>query len=98
MHTVVFTPAARFEMFEAGDWYETESSGLGGRFLLDVNATIMRIAKNPLQFPVMHKHVRRALLEKFPYALMYVIKAGKRVSIICCFHGSRNPVRWQERV
>ena len=61
-HTVVFTPAARFEMFEAGDWYENQSSGLGERFLSDVDETVVRIAENPKQFPVIHTHVRRALL------------------------------------
>ncbi len=85
-------------MFEAADWYENEARGLGERFLLNVDATAVRIAENALQFPVVHRHVRRALLTKFPYLLLYVIEADETVSVISCFHCSRNPMRWQQRV
>jgi plasmid stabilization system protein ParE len=51
----------------------------------------------PRQFPVIYKNVRRALLRRFPYALMFVIEADETLTIIACFHGSRDPALWQKR-
>jgi toxin ParE1/3/4 len=51
-----------------------------------------------LQFPAIHKSVRRALLRRFPYALMFVIETDGTVTVIACFHGSRDPMRWQKRM
>jgi hypothetical protein len=52
---------------------------------------------NPRQFPVVHKNIHRALLRRFPYALMFVIEPEEALTVIACFHGSRDPVHWQQR-
>ena len=39
----------------------------------------------------------RALLRRFPYSLMFVIEADETVTVIACFHGSRDPAHWQKR-
>ncbi len=98
MHPVIFTRAARAELIEAQDWYEIEVPGLGRRFRAAVDAVIERMNANPRQFPVVYKSIRRALLRRFPYALMFVIETDDRLTVIACFHGSRDPARWQERV
>ena len=98
MHRVIFTRAARAELVDAQDWYENEAPGLGRRFRQAVNAVIQRMSANPRQFPVVHKNIRRALLRRFPYALMFVLADDATLTVIACFHGSRDPVRWQERV
>ena len=97
MRPVIFTSAARAEMIEAQDWYENESRGLGRHFRAAVEAAIERIRANPRQFPVIYKKVRRALLSRFPYALMFVVEADNSLTVIACFHGSRDPAHWQKR-
>jgi plasmid stabilization system protein ParE len=84
-------------MIEAQDWYENEVHGLGRRFRVAVEAVIERMSANPRQFPVIYKNVRRALLRRFPYALMFVIEADETLTVIACFHGSRDPQHWQKR-
>lgn len=95
---VILTPAARYELIHAQDWYENELPGLGRRFLAEVEAAIERMQTNPQQFPTIHKNVRRALLRHFPYCLMFVIEPDDSLTVIACFHGSRNPIRWQGRL
>jgi hypothetical protein len=56
------------------------------------------MSANPWQFPVVYKSIRRALLRHFPYALMFVIEADETLTVIACFHGSRDPARWRERL
>jgi plasmid stabilization system protein ParE len=97
-HAVTFTPSARAELIDAQAWYENEAPGLGRRFRAAVHAVIERMSANPRQFPAVYKSIRRALLRRFPYALMFVIEADDTLTVIACFHGSRDPARWQERV
>ncbi|HEX3661873.1 MAG TPA: type II toxin-antitoxin system RelE/ParE family toxin [Acidobacteriaceae bacterium] len=97
-YPVTFTLAARAELTDAQDWYEREVPGLGRRFRAAVDVVIERMAANPRQFPVIHKHVRRALLRRFPYALMFVIEADETLTVLACFHGSRDPARWQKQM
>jgi len=94
---VVFTPAARAELVEAQDWYEAKHPGLGTRFLEEVEATVLRLQENPHEFPVVFRDVHRARLRKFPYGIFFRVEIGALV-VIACFHGSRNPQRWERRV
>jgi hypothetical protein len=55
------------------------------------------MSADPRQFPVVYKRIRRALLRRFPYALMFVIEADEALTVIACFHGSRDPAHWQKR-
>ena len=63
---VIFTPAARAELVEAQDWYESRRPGLGVRFREEVEATVLRLQENPHQFPIVFEDVHRARLRKFP--------------------------------
>jgi plasmid stabilization system protein ParE len=98
VRAIIFTRDARAELIEAQSWYENEAPGLGRRFRAAVDAEVERMRANPRQFPAIHKNIRRALLSRFPYALMYVIEPDEALTVIACFHGSRDPARWQLRV
>ncbi|MBI2440052.1 MAG: type II toxin-antitoxin system RelE/ParE family toxin [Lentisphaerae bacterium] len=88
---------AEAEMAAAFDWYEGRLSGLGTQFLLAVDAALHGIVRNPLQFPLVHKTARRALLRRFPYEVLFVAEV-QRVVVLAVFHVKRNPMRWQERI
>lgn len=94
---VTFTQAARAELIEAQDWYEAEASGLGPRFRAAVAAIVERMSQNPKQFPVVYKNVRRALVRKFPYSLLFLIEEDSLL-VVACFHASRDPWQWHKRV
>ncbi|MFY9746956.1 MAG: type II toxin-antitoxin system RelE/ParE family toxin [Acidobacteriaceae bacterium] len=96
-HPVIFTQPARAELIDAQDWYEKEAPGLGGRFRAEVDAVIQRMSANPRQFPIVYKSIRRALLRRFPYALMFAIEADEKLTVIACFHASRDPAGWRKR-
>ena len=75
---------------------EGEATGLGRRFREAIDALTERMSTNPLQFPIVFKNVRRALLRRFPYSLFFVVE-GDTLLVIACFHASRDPAQWQER-
>ena len=96
-YPVTFTLPARAELIDAQNWYEKEVPGLGRHFRTAVGDVVQRMTANPQQFPVIHKNVRRALLRRFPYALMFIIETDTTLTVIACFHGSRDPAQWQRR-
>lgn len=89
-------PAARAELIEAQDWYESQQPGLGARFRKEVGATVQRMADQPTQFAAVFQDIRRAHVRHFPYGLFYRTEADALV-VIACFHSSRDPKRWQRR-
>ena len=47
-------------------------------------------------YPVIRRDTRRALLERFPYSLLYRI-VHEQVVVVACFHAKRHPKRWYSR-
>ena len=59
-------------------WYENQLTGLGIRFLDELDEVFRRIENNPKQFPKLEGEVRRALLRHFPYGIL--LKGRKMLS------------------
>jgi len=93
---VFFLPDAETELREAQSWYDGRAFGLGDRFFSAIDGTVARISVNPLQFPLVHAEIRRALVRRFPYALYFRIEP-EGAFVIACAHTSRKPSRWQRR-
>ena len=89
-------PDARADLEAAVDWYENEEPGVGLRLLDEVDAVLPRVAQSPLQFPIVHKNIRRALLRRFPYGIFFVFE-DDTVSILAITHLSRDPSVWMSR-
>ena len=93
---VVLTPEAQAEFDSAVDWYE-QHAGNGATFIGRVREALKPLATLPRMHQVVYHDVRRALVRKFPYSILYRVKPD-RVEIIAVFHSSRNPSEWQRRV
>ena len=94
---LVIRPEAEADLTDAFDWYEERVQGLGSEFLLCVDAVFSAIARNPQQYPRVHRAVRRALTRRFPYEVLFV-EDKARVVVLAVFHAKRNPERWRERI
>lgn len=96
MAEVIVRPAAQADIREAALWYESQRPGLGSEFTLRFDALVERIAQNPLQFPEIGSGVRRALLQRFPYAIYFVVAACPVVMAV--LHQSRHPDTWKQKL
>jgi plasmid stabilization system protein ParE len=81
---------------EARDWYEAQLPGLGGQFIVEVDAAFRRAAAAPHRFPKLHGELRRALVRRFPYAI-YFLSDAKQIVIVGVLHQRRSPASWQRR-
>ena len=93
---VVFSKLAQQELDDASFYYEVESQGLGKRFREEVRKAVRRIARYPEAWSVERGEVRKCLLHKFPYKLLYSIE-GDHIFIIAVAHQHRKPGHWIER-
>jgi plasmid stabilization system protein ParE len=92
-----FRPEIELDVREAAGWYEERSQGLGSRFEQEVRAALNRVAERPEAFSELGPGVRHAVLNVFPYLVIFR-QAATFVEIIAVIHGAREPSNWQRRV
>ncbi len=96
MIDITIRPKALKEIEEAWQWYEKQRDGLGDDFVLCVEESLEKISREPELYPFVHKKIRRTLIRRFPYGILYFIEKNMIV-VVGVFHGSRNPKRWKDR-
>lgn len=89
-------PRARAELGEAFRWYEERREGLGREFLRAALEALSAIEAAPERYPRVRGEVRRILLRRFPFALLYLAEPEQTI-VIACFHSKRDPRRWHSR-
>jgi plasmid stabilization system protein ParE len=94
---ITFHPDADEEIAEAARYYESKSPGLGFSFLVAVQAAIEQIVAHPLGCEVVGDDIRRKLLRRFPYSLLYAVETD-RIRIIAVAHQKRRPNYWRSRL
>jgi plasmid stabilization system protein ParE len=61
-----------------------------------LDASLAAIQRHPLAYPIVFGRLRRAVLRRFPYSVIYDL-SGDEILIVACIHGRRDPKRWQDR-
>lgn len=84
------------ELKDSVRYYELEYSGLGRKFKDEVRMAVKRIAAYPMAWSVERGEVRKCLLHKFPYKLLYSVESD-HILIIAVAHRHRKPDYWVGR-
>jgi len=92
-----FHPEAEAEFLEAIVYYEDCSTGLGLDFSAEIHAAIQRIQAFPLAWQVLEGEIRRALVHRFPYGVLYAVEEN-RIWIVAVMNLHRQPEYWQDRL
>ena len=93
---LVYRPKALDEISKAAEWYEERKAGLGAKFLQALDATIASVEHEPLQHPSINPRMRRALLRRFPYSLIFSV-FPEEIAVLACVHWRQSPERWKHR-
>lgn len=93
---------AREELTAAAEWYEDRRPGLGLDFVAEVTRAVASICEGPEAWPCWRGvetrvPVRKFVLQRFPFALPYLIDAGT-VVVLAVAHGRRTPGYWRARL
>jgi plasmid stabilization system protein ParE len=93
---LVVQPQSDLDIQAAAVWYEDQQSGLGLRFLDELDVVFHRIVDNPQQFPCVDGNVRRALFRHFPYGV-YFLAESEDMNVLAVLHLHREPDMWKSR-
>jgi len=94
--SVKFHSEADAEMMAAAVFYETQHTGLGKRFLAEVQHSLSLIQINTTLYPVIHNDVRRCITRTFPFNLLYRMTSNQIV-VIAVMHQNKDPDDWKNR-
>ena len=98
MYTLAFKEEVYSDIKVSYDWYEKQQIGLGEDFLRSLESSYSQISREPKVYQNIYKLVRRKLINRFPYALFFVLNEKKKsITIIAVMHTKRNPNSWTKR-
>jgi len=77
---------------------ESSELGLGYQCAIEIVAAVERIKANPGMWPVSDDQVRRCLVHRFPYGVIYSVDEQRsRVLNLAVMHLHRQPGYWSGR-
>lgn len=89
-----FHALAQEEVKDAYLYYESNSPGLGDKFLDSLDTLFDLISENPKLYSTDFNEIRKAPLKKFPFSIYYEI-VGDKILVYSVFHQKRNPDDWK---
>lgn len=93
---VSFNPLAEQELNDAARYYQLESPGLGAAFLTEVQRCCDGIVEYPEAGHIVLGSIRRRLVRRFPYAILYSTRPGL-VRVLAVMNLKRRPAYWVGR-
>lgn len=97
MNSVLFHELAAKELLDARDYYDDLVFGLGKKFVIEIERCFKIIKANPLAYPIIRENIRKAVVIKFPYSILYR-EEKKTVYVLAVMHQKRKPRYWAERL
>ena len=97
MKTIRFLLPAEIEMFSSAKYYEYQAKGLGNKFLDKIEVAVQDISLHSNRFPIIKFNVRRRLIHRFPYAILYRV-CNKEIVVLAVMHLRRQPNYWLNRI
>lgn len=95
--TYEFHPEAEQEFIEAAAFYEQNVTGLGERLGKEVRRAIERLMEYPQIGSLIDADLRRLLLTRFPYFLIYS-STSDLLRVVAVAHVHRRPGYWRIRI
>jgi toxin ParE1/3/4 len=97
MRNVVFHPLAEQELIEAAAYYQEQKLELGLECLEEVEHAINFLIRYPEAGSIIRGSIRRLILPKFPYSLLYRLLENEQIRILALAHHKRKPQYWLDR-
>ncbi len=97
LRQVEYHPEAKLEIRNSAIWYDDKADGLGLEFLLELRNAESLIRKNPELWPNYEVGTRRCVMQRFPFAVIYLV-SGEKIQIVSVAHFKRRPGYWKNRV
>lgn len=97
MMRVIFHDLARKEFLDTRDYYDDFVFGLGKLFVEEVEKCLSIIKSYPLSYPILKDNIRKAVVLKFPYSILYRYEKNI-IYVLAVMHQKRKPNYWSSRI
>ena len=94
---VRFLTPARTEVRQIIAYYNQQRNGLGLEFAGELKHALQRIRNYPMAWASLSSRVRRCLINRFPYSVIYEVRRGL-VIVAAIQHHSKEPNSWRNRI
>jgi plasmid stabilization system protein ParE len=96
MKPLILIDEAEQDVADAYGWYAGQRPALGDDYLTAIRVAVDRVRTEPRVHPCVHGEVRRMLVKRFPYSILYR-EEPERVVVVAVFHAKRDPSIWKTR-
>ena len=87
---LIVEPGAESDIEDDYGWYEERHSGLGARFIGEVDTTFLRVVENPASYQEVMPQIRQAVIHVFPY-LVFFTHTAEAVCILAVVSAVQDP-------
>lgn len=94
---VEYHPAIQRELLELREYYD-RVAGLGQDFLDEFARQVASISAAPTAWMVVRSDVRRSLMKRFPYVILFRQLAANRIRVTVVKHKRRHPQFGLDRI
>ena len=88
---VEFHPSTVEDVNQAASYYQRARAGLEHEFRVEVDAAINRICETPLIFPMVQGQIRRGIVHRFPYSILFRLVSADHIRVLVVRHHKRHP-------
>lgn len=89
--------AAYHDLADSVRNYNDERPGLGFEFANEFQQGVRRIVDYPDAWQSLTSSIRRCLLRRFPYSIIYHVSADE-IIIVAVMHQRKHPLSWRKRI
>ncbi|MBZ0150093.1 MAG: type II toxin-antitoxin system RelE/ParE family toxin [Planctomycetes bacterium] len=93
---VVLHPEAVAEALAAKAWYQERSLRAAQAFVRELGRVMEQLQASPLRWPAGAHGMRRILLRRFPFGIVYRLTPAT-IQVIAVMHLHRRPGYWKRR-
>lgn len=93
---VIYHNEAELEIIHAAKFCESQATGLGRKFLADLDRTVHDIVKYPEAWLIMDGDIHRHLFTHFPFGVIYQLSESK-IIVLAMMHLHKKPNYWNNR-
>ncbi|WP_353568941.1 type II toxin-antitoxin system RelE/ParE family toxin [Haloferula sargassicola] len=94
---IEYHPAVAKELEEVRDYYNDRSPNLGENFVDEFERQVIKIAAMPERWMIVRGDLRRALMRRFPYVVLFRILEEQGIRITVVKHERRHPAYGLQR-
>ena len=95
---VLLSAAAQRDIAAVKEWYaEQPTPDLDLRFQSELDKVFQQIDEFPASYSIVYKDVRRAILNRFPYAIFFHLRSNIPY-VLAVVHQARDPRVWKLRI